>query len=161
MQTSNFEGTSIGKPLLLYALSTCGFCKKAMQYLEKRNLSYTVFFVDEMPIEEKRIVKEGFNKSFGKKMLFPTLLIGEDDYAQGWAGDGPSAGNYWAPWYGKDQGATLGYLITGDDAGYEGGGAMEDIGHWLVRTTPVPEPGAAWLVGLGLLLFAHVHRRSR
>jgi hypothetical protein len=79
-------------------------------------------------------------------------------YGLGYAGDGPTS-YYWSPWYGKTSGSTLGYLITGTDAGYGDGTAWFDMGHYLVRA--VPEPTTAALLGLGLLLVFGRARRLR
>ena len=93
-------------------------------------------------------------------LLGQTDTLGAHLYGQAITVDGPG-NSYWAPWYGKESGSTLGQLATGTIAGTTDGSAIPFVGHWLVRSTPVPEPTTAALLALGLLLVFGRARRLR
>lgn len=77
------EGANKDKQLRLFALSTCGFCKKAMTFLEENELDYEYVFVDLIDSDVKNRIKEDFEKRFEKKMLFPTLVVDEEEFLVG------------------------------------------------------------------------------
>ena len=77
------EGSIKDRELKLFALSTCGFCKKAMAFLEENNLDYEYVFVDLIDSEVKNKIKADFEKRFEKKMLFPTLIVDDEEFLGG------------------------------------------------------------------------------
>ena len=76
-------GANSEKQLKLFALSTCGFCKKAMSFLEENETAYDFVYVDTVDPEVKSKIKEEFQQKFGKKMLFPSLVIDDEDFLVG------------------------------------------------------------------------------
>ncbi len=82
----NFEqkdGNRSAGSLKLFALSTCGFCKKAMAFLEENSISYQYIYVDSVAAEIKSKIKDEFQQKFDKKMLFPSLVIDDKDFLVG------------------------------------------------------------------------------
>lgn len=77
------EGIESGYDLILFTLSTCGFCKKAMSYLNEKGYGYSHLVVDELPIETKSRIKRVFKEKFDERMTFPTLIIDTDSYLIG------------------------------------------------------------------------------
>ena len=77
------DGSNKEKQLRLFALSTCGFCKKAMSFLEENNTAYDFVYVDSIDPELKSRIKDDFYNKFGKKMLFPSLVIDDDEFLVG------------------------------------------------------------------------------
>ena len=69
--------------LKLFALSTCGFCKKAMAFLEENDISFVYTYVDTIDPEVKTKIKDDFHAQFGKKMLFPSLVMDDKDFLVG------------------------------------------------------------------------------
>jgi glutaredoxin len=57
------------------ALTTCAFCKKAMDFLEEHNVPYRYAYADQLSREDKRRLTEEYKEHFGDKPLFPTLII--------------------------------------------------------------------------------------
>jgi len=76
-------GSNADRDLKLFALSTCGFCKKAMAFLEENGLAYDYVFVDLIDSEVKNRIKAEFEEHFEKKMLFPTLIIDGEEFLVG------------------------------------------------------------------------------
>ena len=77
------KGSKSEKQLKLFALSTCGFCKKAMTFLEENDTAYDFIYVDTIDPELKARIKEEFSARFGKKMLFPSLVVDDEEYLVG------------------------------------------------------------------------------
>jgi glutaredoxin-like protein NrdH len=73
--------------MTLYALSTCSFCRQAEQFLLDHNLDFKRVFVDELPVDEKRALKDDFVKRYQKKLLFPTLIIDDTEFLRGFIED--------------------------------------------------------------------------
>jgi len=71
-------------PLItVYALSTCGFCKRAMTYLEKNKFAYRFTYMDTIPIEIKNEAKRTLKEKFKIDIAFPFATVGEDDHLVG------------------------------------------------------------------------------
>lgn len=77
------EGTLYKGNLKLFGLSTCGFCKRAMSYLEENSIKYDFVFMDEISTKLKIRAKEEFKAKFNEQMNLPTLVINESDYQIG------------------------------------------------------------------------------
>jgi glutaredoxin-like protein NrdH len=72
-------GDPTGHDLKLFALSTCGFCKRAITFLKEHNVSYSYVYVDKMSVSLKQKIKEEFNEKFKKKIMYPALIIDEKE----------------------------------------------------------------------------------
>lgn len=77
------EGTDSGLHLLFIGLTTCGYCKRAVEYLNNSGYQYHYFYLDELPQEMKIPVKREFHERFGVRMNFPTLIVDDEDYLVG------------------------------------------------------------------------------
>jgi len=60
----------IGKKVIIYTTSWCGYCKRAKKHFKDKGLRYT-----EMNIEKSRIAKMQFDKLGGKGV--PVILVGD------------------------------------------------------------------------------------
>ena len=58
----------------LYALSTCGWCKKTKRFLESHQIEYICHDVDTLDGEEKDRVREAVAKANPRKS-YPTLVV--------------------------------------------------------------------------------------
>ena len=52
------DGPDRSRDVIVYALSTCGFCKRAMAFLEGRGLRYRYLYMDKIPFETKAEAKK-------------------------------------------------------------------------------------------------------
>ncbi len=80
-------GESGGHELKLFALSTCGFCKRAIAFLNDQRVGYSFVYVDKLPIGEKKRVKDEFYKRFMTRMLYPAMVIDGQDTLIGFTED--------------------------------------------------------------------------
>lgn len=66
-------GRKVGE-VLLYALSTCGWCQKTKKLLEEMGVEYAYIYVDHLDGEELRRTKEDI-RAWNPACSFPTLVI--------------------------------------------------------------------------------------
>ena len=76
---SEIPGESTGHQLKLFALSTCGFCRKAIDFLKKKGISYSIVYMDQLPVSSKRQIKSEFSDKFDKKILYPALVVDDTE----------------------------------------------------------------------------------
>lgn len=63
----------------MIALSTCGFCKRALRFLRDNNIAFRYVFFDELDSETKENVKREISKRFKDKLAFPFLIIDDEE----------------------------------------------------------------------------------
>lgn len=61
---------------MLYALSTCPFCKMARKFFESRNIPFDSVDVDLLEKEEKEKTVQKVQEISGRR-AFPVIVIGE------------------------------------------------------------------------------------
>ncbi len=66
----------------LYALSTCGWCKKAKSFLEDNDIAYDVVHVDQLDKEEKEQVLVEVRK-WNPRCSFPTVVVDDKECVAG------------------------------------------------------------------------------
>ncbi len=70
------ETSMTDKPVMLYALSTCGHCNHTKQLLDQLGVKYDFAYVDKTAGEERQHLIDKV-KEYNPQCSFPTLLIGE------------------------------------------------------------------------------------
>jgi glutaredoxin len=77
MKIEHVKGENKGK-ILLYALSTCGWCKKTKELLNKLGVEYSYIFVDLVEGSEKDKVVEDVRKC-NPRNSYPTLVVNDNE----------------------------------------------------------------------------------
>ncbi|TFG58979.1 MAG: glutaredoxin [Spirochaetales bacterium] len=77
------DGTIKDHNLTLLALSTCGFCKSAMRFLNEKGIAYSYTFVDKMEPKLKEELKEEFRNKFNERLLYPILIKDDKEVLTG------------------------------------------------------------------------------
>lgn len=77
------QGTRPGPALRVFALSTCGFCEKALVWLKEKGYTHDYVFIDLIPVEEKKAIKDELRASFGAISVFPVLTIDDTTMLSG------------------------------------------------------------------------------
>ena len=75
MKLQHVEGQNKGK-LVLFALSTCGWCKKTRALIEDLDADYEYVYVDLLKGDEREEVVE-MVKKWNPQLSFPTLVIND------------------------------------------------------------------------------------
>lgn len=76
MPLQHVDGENKGK-VVLYALSTCGWCRKTRLLLEDLNVEYNYIYVDLLEGNERDEVVEQVKK-WNSQLSFPTLVIDDE-----------------------------------------------------------------------------------
>ena len=77
MPMEHVEGENKGKAVL-FALSTCGWCKKTRMLLENLGVEYDYIYVDLLEGEERQEVIQQIEK-WNPQLSFPTLVINDEE----------------------------------------------------------------------------------
>lgn len=85
MKIEHVEGKNKGK-ILLYALSTCGWCKKTKDFLNKLAVEYSYIFVDLVEGNERDEVMDDIKK-WNPRCSFPTMVINDEKCIIGYKED--------------------------------------------------------------------------
>lgn len=68
-------GKEYNKELVIFALSTCAFCKRAMNHLKNKEIPYKYIYLDEMEVSKKEEIKAELRRQFKKSLIFPFLVV--------------------------------------------------------------------------------------
>ncbi len=85
MAMEHVEGKNKGN-IVLYALSTCGWCKKTRMLLEELGIEYDYVYVDLTEGAERSKVIEDVQK-WNPQLSFPTVVINNKDVIVGFKED--------------------------------------------------------------------------
>ncbi len=77
------EGERKDKDLLLFALSTCGWCRRAREFLDGNGFSYDFVYVDKLQGQAREEVIEEVSR-WNPKRSFPTLVINGEKVLAGY-----------------------------------------------------------------------------
>jgi glutaredoxin-like protein NrdH len=75
LQVERVEGENKGK-IMLYALSTCGWCRKTKELLNELGVEYEYIYVDLLEDEDEDTAMDEVKK-WNPRLSFPTLVIGD------------------------------------------------------------------------------------
>ena len=73
LQVEHVEGEKKGK-IMLYALSTCGWCRKTKELLNELGVEYEYIYVDLLENEDEDTAMDEVKK-WNPRLSFPTLVI--------------------------------------------------------------------------------------
>ena len=85
MKIEHVGGENRGK-ILLYALSTCGWCRKTKEFLSKLGVEYSYIYVDLVDDSEKDKVIEDVRKC-NPRNSYPTIVVNDKECIVGYNED--------------------------------------------------------------------------
>ncbi|HEY0196497.1 MAG TPA: glutaredoxin family protein [Methanobacterium sp.] len=86
MPWEHVDGEDKGK-IVLFALSTCQWCKKTRLLLEELKVDFNYIYVDLLAGEERNQIVEEVKK-YNPQLSFPTIVIGEEKTIVGFNEEG-------------------------------------------------------------------------
>lgn len=86
MPMERVDGENKGK-IVLFALSTCGWCKKTRSLLEEMKVEFKYIYVDLLEGDERKEIIEEVKK-YNSNLSFPTLVIDEETTIVGFNEEG-------------------------------------------------------------------------
>ena len=84
---THVEGSRNDHDVVLYALSTCAFCKKGIDFLTKAGVDFKYIYLDQLDVELKREVKGELKSQFDNLVVFPVLVVDESRALTGFTKD--------------------------------------------------------------------------
>jgi glutaredoxin-like protein NrdH len=81
------EGTRDLGELTVYALSTCGFCRRALAFLRDNSIRFRFLYVDDQPPEIKEEIKGHILDAFKQQVRYPFLVINNERCLAGFTED--------------------------------------------------------------------------
>ena len=86
MSWKHVDGENKGK-VVLYALSTCEWCKKTRLFLEDLKVDFSYIYVDLLEGDERsKLVEEV--KRFNPQLSFPTVVLNDENTIVGFNEEG-------------------------------------------------------------------------
>jgi glutaredoxin-like protein NrdH len=85
-QRGHNEGTHNDHQVLLYALSTCIWCRKTRQLLEDEDVTFDFVYVDLVDADERKAAREHIRK-FSDRTSFPATIFDDADCIIGYKPD--------------------------------------------------------------------------
>jgi len=69
------DGTVGSKEVTVFALSTCGFCRKGLDYLREKSVKFRYIYIDKLDVAVKNDLKAQLQEYYNKRVAFPFLTI--------------------------------------------------------------------------------------
>jgi glutaredoxin len=85
LEVEHVKGENKGK-IMLYALSTCGWCRKTKELLDELGAEYDFVFVDQLEGEDRDNTMNEVRK-WNPRCSFPTLVINNEIVIPGFKED--------------------------------------------------------------------------
>lgn len=77
------DGSQADLNLKLYALSTCGFCKRAIEFLKSQKIQFQYIYLDKIDVDKKREIKANLKQKYRNLPVFPVLTIRDEQAISG------------------------------------------------------------------------------
>ena len=77
MQFTKVPGKNNRHKILMYAISTCGWCKRAKRTLNGMKVEYEYVDIDLSNSEDKEAIRTDITRR-GGRLLYPTIIINDE-----------------------------------------------------------------------------------
>jgi glutaredoxin-like protein NrdH len=77
------HGSRKERTITVYALSTCGFCKRAIEFLTSNGFEYRYVYMDHLPLDQKNEAKKELMERYRDQVSFPYAVIDEREVLVG------------------------------------------------------------------------------
>lgn len=85
LKFNEHEGSKCQYDLVLYALTTCAFCKRAIEFLQQHDVRFRYIYLDEINPMVKQTVKSELKGQFKRLPVFPVLVVDNEDALSGFS----------------------------------------------------------------------------
>jgi glutaredoxin len=69
------EGERQDHDVTVYSLSTCAFCRRAIEFLKNNGVQFKYAHLDLIDVDTKRAVKRELSERFDNIVVFPILVV--------------------------------------------------------------------------------------
>jgi len=75
LEFTNEEGEKNPCDITVYALSTCGFCKRGLAFLRDNNLKFKFIYVDQLAQDLRMRTKKELSDKYKERIGFPFVVV--------------------------------------------------------------------------------------
>ncbi len=75
IQFTHENGTHVAHDVVVYALSTCGFCKRGLAFLRSNSVKFRYVYVDLLDYDVKQELKDSLSKQYNERIAYPFLVV--------------------------------------------------------------------------------------
>ncbi len=86
MKSNKVPGRNRKHRVLLYAISTCGWCKRTKDFLKDNDIEFKYVDVDLCSEEDREEIKKDILKR-GGRLSYPTIIVNDDVIINGFHDD--------------------------------------------------------------------------
>jgi len=83
MKTTKVEGNNKKHHVLMYALSTCAWCKRTKQFLKNNQVEYEYIDIDLATQEDREKIREDI-VHHGGNLSYPTIIVDDKKLVTGY-----------------------------------------------------------------------------
>jgi glutaredoxin len=76
-----------GHEVTVYALSTCGFCRRGLQFLRDNKIAFKYVYVDQLDFDLKQRVKDELGAKYDARVVFPYMVLDSKEVVTGFVED--------------------------------------------------------------------------
>ncbi|MHA2297942.1 MAG: glutaredoxin family protein [Candidatus Hodarchaeales archaeon] len=69
------EGRNSSRDVVVYALSTCGFCRRALKFLRDNSIAFRFLYMDHLPIDVKNKLKLELKEKYDQRIVYPFMIL--------------------------------------------------------------------------------------
>jgi glutaredoxin len=73
------DGAVDGHNVTVYALSTCGFCKACLKFLNEKDVKFKYVYFDLLDKEVKDKLRDALKEKYNERIMFPFVVIDYND----------------------------------------------------------------------------------
>ncbi|NHK30609.1 MAG: glutaredoxin family protein [Asgard group archaeon] len=73
------EGEKNPCDIQVYALSTCGFCKRALEFLRNNKITFRYLYMDKQSTDVRQKIKRDLLQKFDERIAFPYVVVDDGD----------------------------------------------------------------------------------
>lgn len=80
-------GDQKGHEVTVYALSTCGFCRRGLQFLRDNKIAFKYVYVDQLEYDLKQQIKDELQTKYDARVVFPYMVLDSKEVVTGFVED--------------------------------------------------------------------------
>ena len=77
------DGNVDGHNVTVFALSTCGFCKACLKFMNEKNVKFKYVYFDLLDKEMKDKLRDVLKEKYNERIMFPFVIIDDSDVIVG------------------------------------------------------------------------------
>ena len=77
------EGQIDKNKVTVYALSTCGFCRRGLNFLRENSIKFKYIYIDKLEFDTKQELKKELYETYQQRPVFPYLVMNDKEVLTG------------------------------------------------------------------------------